>query len=215
MKIPFDPVRLSPLAAWLLDTWSRTIRFEVKVGNIERLLKRHEAGESLIVSLWHGELFPFCGIAQQTKARFMVFVSQSKDGEIIARVLERLGHSTVRGSSTRGGVRALLQAKRTMERDNCMAAFTVDGPRGPRHKAKDGIIYLAQRAGAKIVPVRAYPERRKEFNSWDRFILPMPFTRCSLYIGEPMEVTTEKLDKEVLKRERERLEAQMRSLGPK
>ncbi|HKI80352.1 MAG TPA: DUF374 domain-containing protein, partial [Pseudodesulfovibrio sp.] len=103
-------------------------------------------------------------------SQVVTFVSQSKDGEVIARVLEQIGHVTVRGSSTRGGVRALLQAKRIMEKQNRMAVFTVDGPKGPRHKPKDGIIFLAQRAGAKIVPLRAYPVSKKVFDkSWDHF----------------------------------------------
>ncbi|MCJ2163830.1 MULTISPECIES: lysophospholipid acyltransferase family protein [unclassified Pseudodesulfovibrio] len=214
MKIPFDFDKLSPFLAWVFRMWSRTIRYEF-FGNSQNLLEQKKQGQALIIALWHGEIFPITGISEKANSNLVIFVSQSKDGEIIARVLEKLGHATVRGSSTRGGVKALLQAKRLMIKENRMAVFTIDGPKGPRHKAKDGIIFLAQRAEAKIIPVRAYPLRKKVFEkSWDRFIVPFPFTRCPLYIGDPMEVTTEKLDKEVLKRERARLEERMSSLGP-
>ena len=213
MKIPFNPAVLSPLIAWLFRAWTRTIRFE-PVGETERFLAANRQGEPMVIALWHGEIFPVTAYGHTMSSHLVTFVSQSKDGEVIARVIEQLGHATVRGSSTRGGVRALLQAKRIMERENRMAVFTIDGPRGPRHKAKDGVIFLAQLAGARIIPVRAFPEKRKVFNSWDRFVLPLPFTRCPVYVGEPMEVTGEKLTKEVLERERARLEERMHALGP-
>lgn len=214
MKIPVNPASFAPLISWLFRLWTRSIRFE-PVGDPGSFLERNRQGEPVVLALWHGEIFPLTAYGHTISSYLVTFVSQSKDGEVIARVLERLGHTTVRGSSTRGGVRALLQAKRIMEKENRMAVFTVDGPKGPRHKAKDGVIFLAQRAGARIVPLRAYPERKKVFDkSWDRFVLPMPFTRCPVYIGEPMEVTTEKLTPEVMEREKRRLEKRMLALGP-
>ncbi len=168
----------------------------------------------MIMALWHGELFPAIAFGHTINVRPVTFVSQSKDGEFIARVLEKMGHVTVRGSSTRGGVKALLQAKRIMERDHRRAVFTIDGPKGPRHKSKDGVIFLAQRARAKIVPLRVFPKWRKIFEkSWDRFILPSPFTPCPVYLGEPMQVTEEKLTPDVIARERKRLEERMLALG--
>ncbi|WP_272699795.1 lysophospholipid acyltransferase family protein [Desulfovibrio sp. Fe33] len=214
MKIPIDPAVFAPVIASLFKLWARTIRFE-PFGEPERLLEANRDGAPTVLALWHGEIFPVTAYGHITSSHLVTFVSQSKDGEFIARVLERIGHTTVRGSSTRGGVKALLQAKRVMERENRMAVFTIDGPKGPRHKAKEGVIYLAQRTGAKIIPLRAYPQRKKIFDkSWDHFVLPMPFTRCPVYIGDPMTVTTEKLTKEVLAQETAKLEARMLSLGP-
>ena len=214
MKIPIDPAWFAPLFSVLYRLWVWTIRFTC-VGSQSDFIKLNESGQPVILALFHGEIFPVTGFGNRLTSHLVTFVSQSKDGEIIARVLERLGHITVRGSSSRGGVRALLQAKRVMERDKRMGVFTVDGPRGPRHKAKGGVIFLAQRAGAKIVPFRAYPEKAKIFDkSWDKFVLPMPFSRCTVYIGEPFTVTNEALDEPVLKREQERLEQYMLSLGP-
>lgn len=214
MKIPIDPANLAPLFSGLFRLWAHSIRYEV-IGDEAGFVEMNKSGQPIVLALWHGELFPLTAFGHTMTSHLVTFVSQSKDGEIIARVLERLGHSTVRGSSSRGGVRALLQAKRIMERENRIGVFTIDGPRGPRHKTKDGVIFLAQRAGAKIIPLRAYPNRAKIFDkSWDKFVLPYPFTKCPVYIGKPMEVTTEKLDKEVMKRERERLEKRMLELGP-
>jgi len=214
MKIPIDPAAFAPLIAWIFRLWTRTLRFEA-VGSTD-FVELNRQGRPMVIALWHGEIFPVTAFGHTLTSHLVTFVSQSKDGEIIARMLERLGHVTVRGSSTRGGVKALLRAKRIMTAENRMAVFTMDGPKGPRHKVKDGVIFLAQRAGAAIVPLRAYPVRRKVFaKSWDRFVLPMPFTRCPVYIGEPMAVTDEKLTEEVMAREIARLEARMSSLGPK
>ena len=213
MKIPIDPAAFAPLIAWIFRLWTRTLRFET-VGSTE-FVELNKQGRPMVIALWHGEIFPVTAFGHTLSSHLVTFVSQSKDGEIIARMLERLGHVTVRGSSTRGGVKALLRAKRIMTAENRMAVFTMDGPKGPRHKVKDGVVFLAQRAGAAIVPLRAYPVRKKVFaKSWDRFVLPMPFTRCPVYIGEPMTVTDEKLTSEVLEREAARLEARMSSLGP-
>lgn len=214
MKLPIDPAWFAPLISGLFRLWIRTIRFKC-VGDPKKLLDLNKSGRPVILTLWHGEIFPVTGFGHTLTSNVVTFVSQSKDGEVIARVLERLGHATVRGSSSRGGVRALLQAKRIMEKENRMAVVTVDGPRGPRHKAKGGVIFLAQRAGGLIIPIRAFPKRAKVFDkSWDKFTVPYPFSCCRVHIGEPFEVTDEKLDDAVLKREQERLEEYMLSLGP-
>ncbi|WP_319584781.1 lysophospholipid acyltransferase family protein [uncultured Pseudodesulfovibrio sp.] len=213
MKIPIDPAAFAPFIAWLFKLWVRTLRFKPE-GHTD-FVRLNKQGQPIVVALWHGEIFPVTAFGHTLTSHLVTFVSQSKDGEVIARMLERIGHTTVRGSSTRGGVRALIKARRIMEKENRMAVFTIDGPKGPRHKAKEGVIFLAQLAGAKIVPLRAFPKRKKVFEkSWDRFVLPMPFTRCPVYIGEPMEVTTEKLTEEVMARETARLEARMHELKP-
>jgi hypothetical protein len=215
MKIKFDLANLAPLISGVFKLWARSIRYEPH-GSWQSVLDANKSGQPIVIALWHGEIFPVTSFAYTVSSHFVTFVSQSKDGEIISRVIERLGHTTVRGSSTRGGVKALLQAKRIMQKENRMAVFTIDGPKGPRHKAKDGVIFLAQRANAKIIPVRTFPVKKKVFEkSWDHFVLPAPFTRCPIYIGEPMTVTTKKLDKAVMEKEKKRLEERMLSLGTK
>lgn len=214
MKIPIDPASLAPIIAFTYKLWTRSMKFKV-IGDWQKIVNMNAKGQPVVFALWHGEIFPVTAFGYTVSSHLVTFVSQSKDGEVIARVVERLGHVTVRGSSTRGGVKALLQAKRIMEKENRMAVVTLDGPRGPRHEAKDGAIFLAQRAGAVIVPLRAYPERKKVFHkSWDKFVVPWPFTQCPVYIGDPMIVTQRKLDKNVMAGERKRLEERMAALGP-
>jgi len=214
MKIPIDPLKFTPFISWLFKLWAKTLRFEM-IGDSHSFLRQGGDGQPVVVALWHGELFPITAVGCAIDVQFAALVSQSKDGEFIARVLESLGHETMRGSSSRGGVKALIQAVRGMANTTRVVAFTMDGPRGPRHKAKDGIIFLAKHAGVKIIPLRAYPKNKKVFEkSWDRFVLPLPFTRCPVYFGEPLEVEAGTLNKENIKRERERLEKAMQALGP-
>ena len=107
---------------------------------------------SLIFALWHGEYFPFLRYARKTG--MCVFVSRSPDGEILARLLRRHGYEPVRGSTTRGGVRAMVDATRLVAAGHD-AAIAVDGPRGPSHRVKPGIIHLARLTGCPIVPITA------------------------------------------------------------
>jgi len=214
MKIPLDPLKLAPLIAGVFKTWLRTMRFSIP-DNMASILEQNRQGQPLVIVLWHGELFSIAGWGCLNTSGLLGVVSASQDGEFVASVMERLGQSTVRGSSSRGGVKALLAAKRIMDKENKMAVFAVDGPRGPRCEPKDGAIFLAQRAGAKIVPVRAYPARKKIFEkAWDRFQLPYPFTRCELVCGEPYAVGEGKLDEALLAQERSRMKRKLEALAP-
>jgi lysophospholipid acyltransferase (LPLAT)-like uncharacterized protein len=165
-----------------------------------------------VIILWHDEIFPL--IASHSEERMACVVSQSKDGEILATVLEGFGFRTVRGSSSRGGMRALVAAKRFMQEHDLGVIFTVDGPRGPRHKVKPGAVFLANMAGSPVVPVRVAMERAKVFhNSWDRFQLPWPFSRCVITYGDPLELPDCTRDAEEMQRQCERIELVMDELG--
>jgi len=212
MKIPIDPLKFIPLASWFVRVWFKTIRFEAH-GNWEQLQKANESGDRFVAALWHGDLFSVFGFATQIGGKYAGLVSQSKDGEIAARLIESFGHTCVRGSSSRGGMKALLQLKRILSNENKIGVFAADGPRGPRHQTKEGIIFLAQRVDAQIIPVRAYPQKSKILNSWDKFVLPFPFTKCIIHIAEPVTVTSEKLDKDVMAKEKTRLNEILNSLG--
>jgi lysophospholipid acyltransferase (LPLAT)-like uncharacterized protein len=213
MKIPIDPVRFAPVTAGLFKAWIGSMRFDVD-RRLAEVLAMHRAGQPLVIALWHDELFSIAGYGCVNVQGLMGIVSSSKDGQFVAGVMESLGQTTVRGSSSRGGVRALLQAKRVMDRENRMAVFAVDGPLGPRHEPKDGVVFLAQHAGALIVPIRAFPARAKVFSSaWDRFQLPYPFSRCRLVVGAPYKVSEDKLDVGVLAVERRRLKDRLDTLA--
>lgn len=200
--------------AVLYKIWVRSMFMDDK-GEWDKVRPLHEAGQRLILCLWHEEIFSLTGFGYLKSQDLVTLVSQSKDGELIARVLHALGHVTVRGSSSRGGLKVLRETRRIMDRENRMAVFTLDGPRGPRRIPKDGTILLAQQIKAKIVPMRAFPRYMHVFEkSWDHFQLPFPFTPCRIRLGTPYDVTTEKLVVEVMTRERERLRLAMENLAP-
>jgi lysophospholipid acyltransferase (LPLAT)-like uncharacterized protein len=213
MKVPIDPLRLTPAVSLLYKLWIRSLRMEDQ-GAWKSILQYRKRGQRFVLCLWHEEIFAVTGYGHTKTNKLVTFVSKSKDGEFITRVLHSLGHVAVRGSSSRGGLKSLLQAKRIMQEENRMAVFTIDGPQGPRRVPKNGPIFLAQKSGAKIVPLRAFPQKKYIFHkSWDHFQLPRPFTKCAIRMGVPYEVTQEKLTENVLVKEREKLTRKMEKLA--
>jgi hypothetical protein len=155
--------------------------------------KRFYASENLkelnapfIVAFWHGELL--CVL----KGYVLFFsnsdvdsvVSDHSDGEIIARVVSLFGGGLIRGSSTRGGIKALKSSFDTINRGRNLA-ITPDGPKGPRHSVADGIVKIAQKKNVPIVTFNCKPTSYWQFNSWDKFVVPKPFSRLDFYVGEP------------------------------
>lgn len=208
MKIP--PGLIAPVVNVLYRLWCASLHV-VETGR-DALDALDAAGRPFVVALWHDELFTLIHVRRNLK--LVTVVSKSRDGEYLARLLQSLGLETARGSSSRGGVEALLQAARLMREKKCHAVLTVDGPRGPRHKAKQGAIVLAFRAPAHIIPVRLFPRRAKLFKSWDRFQLPLPFSRVDIVFGEPYRLEANRLSEETLERERRILEDRLAALAP-
>jgi Uncharacterized protein conserved in bacteria len=116
--------------------------------------------------------------------------SQSKDGEYIGRFIKRLGYGTIRGSSTRGGTKALVAMIRCM-RQGIPAAFSLDGPRGPRYEAKSGAVLLAKKTGNPLMPFVVECKHFFTINSWDRLQIPRPFTTAKVIIERPIYVSPE------------------------
>ncbi|MGN1039034.1 MAG: lysophospholipid acyltransferase family protein [Mailhella sp.] len=141
----------------------------------------HTKEERLIFCLWHDELFSLIPVARHLKV--VSIVSPSTDGDILERILASKNVGAVRGSSTRGGVRALLSLARMMKQEQIHACITVDGPAGPRHKAKDGPFFLANRTNARIIPVRIYAKWAVRFPTWDKFQVPLPFSKVIIRFG--------------------------------
>jgi hypothetical protein len=211
----FDPAFWAPPIALAYRGWCRTLRYSVQ--GWERARPPQGQGAGIVFCLWHDELFPLPHLRRLTDRPLVTVVSQSRDGELLARVLERLGLSTARGSSSRGGLRALREAGRMMREQGADAVVTVDGPRGPRHQAKDGALYLAHRSGAMLAPVRLFMSRAKRFGSWDRFQLPWPGSRCRVVVGAPYAPFAEetKPDKDDFARARKELEQRLNGLEQK
>lgn len=123
-------------------------------------------------------------------------VSRSFDGEYIARILTKLGFRPVRGSSSRGAVGALMGMRREIEQGHTVA-FTIDGPRGPRYVAKPGPVLLAKKSGQPISCFYIALERAWVVNSWDRMMIPKPFSRACAYFSSPMAVPADAAEEQM------------------
>jgi len=143
------------------------------------------AGHQPILALWHGRIF--AGLHYFRRRDVVVITSQNFDGEWIARILKRFGFRTARGSSSRGGVRALVQLRRDLA-EGRPVAFTVDGPRGPARVAQSGAVWLAGATGNPILPFHIEASRCWTTRSWDRTQVPKPFSTVAISIAEPLYV---------------------------
>ena len=152
------------------------------------------SGRQPIMAFWHGRILPATYYFR--RRGIVVITSENFDGEWIAGIIERFGYGTARGSTSRGGRRALLQLKRDMAAGK-PAAFTIDGPRGPARVAQPGAVWLAKATGNPVVPFHIEATRHWTVNSWDRTLIPKPFATVSIAIGEPFEVSTEAGEDEI------------------
>lgn len=169
----------------------------------ERLDELHAQGEHFVFCLWHDELFPL--MKMQKHFDILTVVSPSLDGSLLANVLQKLGLRIVRGSSTRKGMSALLNALKTMRSEHVHACITLDGPLGPRHEVKDGASFVAFHANAHIVPIRIHMKNFYAFNTWDKFKLPLPFSRVTVEYADPYKINSEVLDAESIDKEKRKL----------
>ena len=168
----------------LISLIGRSVRWEVK--GSEHLDMVAAGGRIPILTLWHDGIF--LGTYFFRNRGFVVMTSQSFDGEYIARFIQRFGFGAVRGSSTRGGVGALVEMARLMKA-NCPTAFTIDGPRGPRHVAKMGSVLLAKKTGNPIILFSVTAKKYWTVNSWDKMQIPRPFTKVLMEIAKPIYVS--------------------------
>ncbi len=137
------------------------------------------------MAFWHGRILPATCYFRQRG--IVVMTSENFDGEWIARIISRFGYRPARGSTSRGGRRALVQMKRAMEQGR-PAGFTLDGPRGPAERAQPGAVWLAKATGNPIVPFHMEAARHWTLHSWDRTQIPMPFSQVAVVVGCPMDV---------------------------
>ncbi len=141
--------------------------------------------KTFLFCTWHGRIL--IPIYLHKNQEIVAMVSQHRDGEIIARILKRLGYKTVRGSSTRGGQRAAIEMIRALK-NGAAGAIMPDGPTGPRHVLKPGTITIAQKSGAYLLPLTFSAKKFIRFKSWDRFTISLPFSKCLAFYGEPIAI---------------------------
>ena len=164
-----------PRLVWaLFSIWGRTWRFEVIAEEGVVPIVYGERSPAKIFCFWHQCVLPCTVYFRHSRA--IILISRSFDGELITRTLKMFGFGAVRGSSSRGGGEGLLGLKRMLENGQT-AIFTADGPRGPIYQTKMGPIRLAQLSGAPIGAFHLEPEHAWTMGSWDRFLVPKPFTR--------------------------------------
>ena len=142
-------------------------------------------GRQPIMAFWHGRILPATYYFR--RRGIVVITSENFDGEWIAGIIERFGYGTARGSTSRGGLKALLQLVRAMEAGKA-AGFTVDGPRGPARVAQPGALWLAKATGHPVLPFHLEASRYWTTKSWDRTQIPKPFSTIGLVVGEPFDV---------------------------
>jgi lysophospholipid acyltransferase (LPLAT)-like uncharacterized protein len=175
---------LVPLALLAIGLLARTWRFRTR--NAEPWQRLLADGRPFVFVLWHGGLLP---LTHWHRGRdIAVLISEHRDGEIIARIVRAWGYRPVRGSSTRGGGRALLEMTRELERGS-VVAVTPDGPRGPALEFQPGALVVAQRAHVPVVAIAVRVDRAWRIRSWDGFLVPKPFARVTIAWSDPLIVS--------------------------
>jgi lysophospholipid acyltransferase (LPLAT)-like uncharacterized protein len=194
---------------WILWLWAKSARTTV-IGE-EPYKKLRNEGKPVIILIWHGRIFfaPYFFRHRE----IMPLVSPSEDGEIIAQIVSRWGYKALRGSSSHSIVKAWNEMKRELKAGGELI-IVPDGPKGPGREMKLGAIKLAEETGASLIPFTFSSSKRKTLNSWDRFLIPKPFTKFVAIYGDPISIGSD-LTKQELKEKRQEVEDIMIELDEK
>lgn len=176
------------ILCWLVAQYIRVVYYtgRWRLEGSQEAQQIMQSGQPYIAAFWHGRLLMIPMLPCRMDP-VHVLISGHGDGRLIAQVMDHIGVFTVEGSSSRGGARALIEMIRLI-RDGRNVAITPDGPRGPRMQASAGAIALAKKTGAPILPCTFSTRWGKNIKSWDRFLVPWPFTRGIYRMGEPIYV---------------------------
>jgi hypothetical protein len=190
----------------LINALGHTLRWNVEgLHHYDAIIA---SGRQPVMAFWHGRILPATYYFR--RRGIVVITSENFDGEWIARIIERFGFGTARGSSSRGGLKAMLQLVRDMEKGK-PAGFTLDGPRGPARVAQPGAIWLARATGNPVLPFHLEASSYWTTNSWDRTQIPKPFSTVALVVGEPMDVPSD-ANEHQLETARQELECRLADL---
>ena len=200
---------LIAIAFRLFKIWAATLRFEIedRAGILGK-----PVDENFIGALWHNRLLIFPTVLRRffPNRPGAALISASRDGDLLADAIKRFGFDVVRGSSSRMGASAIMQLSEVLasHRD---VVITPDGPRGPVYELGPGIIFLAQKTGAAVLPMSVEYSSCWRVKSWDKFIVPRPFSKIRAIIGQPHRVRSTSTDEE-FETERLRMQNAMMSL---
>lgn len=185
-----------------------TIRIREIPDALSQKYKRQ--GKCMIYAFWHAHILVPSYVGRSLGAK--VLISQHRDGEYIAQVVQWLGNDMARGSTTRGGARALLSMIKKVKEEKVSLAITPDGPKGPRFVVQSGVIMLGQKTCYPIVPVMVHHSKCWELPSWDRFCIPKPFSKVVLIYGDPI-IIPSKLEKSEIEEYRILLEKRLNEMN--
>ena len=194
------------LGPWLLRAWVGSLRIRWAGPGLIR--PSPQGRENVIYIFWHQRLLPFSVTHRGLGVRALI--SAHGDGEMLARVAERLGHKAIRGSTTRGGPAALRGLLAEVGRGYDFV-ITPDGPQGPRHVLQVGTAFFASKSGLPVIPASIGYRRSFSLRSWDGFVIPFPFTRAVIQAAPPVRVPPD-LAPEELERWRAILEGALRNI---
>ncbi len=212
-RVPWPKQVLAALVYGIIRLVAATLRF--RFPDLARFFPEHPI-QPVVFCIWHNRLalslmtYKKGPQRLQPARRMAAIVSASRDGAVVARILELFGVQPVRGSTSRRGPQALLELTTWAERGYDLA-FTPDGPRGPRYAVQDGLIAVAQLTGLPILPTSYHLNWKIQARSWDRFQIPWPFARVTVSLGEPLWVPREAGEAERAEL-RKRLEERMRAI---
>jgi lysophospholipid acyltransferase (LPLAT)-like uncharacterized protein len=184
--------------SWLGTTYLKLVGATSRIIWVNRTIREdlEKTGEGFVYAFWHGRQAFLAYLHAGDDIRPLI--SQSRDGELIARICQAFGMNPIRGSTSRGGTEALIEIKSAIESGN-RVGFTPDGPKGPLYKVQPGVLYAAQKTGCSIVPVAYGSKKSWVFGSWDRFMVPKPFTKIAMVYGEPLTIgADDDLDKRAI-----------------
>jgi lysophospholipid acyltransferase (LPLAT)-like uncharacterized protein len=206
---PFKRVQVATIAGLgypLINALGHTLRWRVEgLQHLEAILA---SGRQPVMAFWHGRILPATFYFR--RRGIVVITSENFDGEWIARIIERFGYGTARGSTSRGGKKAMLQLVRDMKAGRA-AGFTLDGPRGPARVAQAGAVWLASATGNPVLPFHLEASSHWSLRSWDRTQIPKPFSTIALVVGEPLEIPSD-ASGETLEQARQDLEDRLSRL---
>lgn len=205
---------IRPIVKFLISIFWWTCRVEKIIGD-EHALKLIEKGEPIIPCYWHQmHIFGswYMRKLQKRGLKIGFLISPSVDGEVPAKIVESWGAVAIRGSSNRTGARALRDMYNTITKDKVSPVTTSDGPTGPVHEFKQGAVMLAQLTQSPMLPIAYMASRYWELKTWDKFIIPKPFSRIIIAVGEPHRID-KKSSAEKLEEERIRMETDMNNLS--
>ena len=193
----------------MLGIWERTLRYEVddRAGILGKPVT-----ENYIGALWHNRLLIFPLILRRffPNRRGAALISASRDGDLLTDAIRHFGYEVIRGSSSRLGASAILQLTEELASGRDVV-ITPDGPRGPAYELGPGIVFLAQKSGASVLPMNLEYSRCWRLGSWDRFIIPQPFSKVRVLISQPHHVERTGTPEE-FETERRRVQDAMMSL---